>query len=1064
LDSDNDGINDISESGLVGADSDNDGFADSGAGAKAIVDRYGVLNFIAPSLTGKPFPNITDTDGDGVPNFHDLDSDNDGIFDVAENNNPDTDNDGFIGRGKPVVNEKGQAKGTDNGVAFATKSILIDWDGDGVPDCNDLDSDNDGIHDVTEGNNPDGDGNGNIGTGMPTINIYGVATGGDGGISFKPTSNPVDTDGDLVPDFRDRDSDNDGINDVVEGGNTDRDNDGVIGFGTPVINGKGQATGSNDGLPLAPTSRPTDTDADGIPDFRDLDSDGDKISDVVEGGNEDPDGDNIIGFGKPSVNKFGQVTADAKGKPLVTTSNPTDSDGDKKPDYQDTDSDGDCLSDLSEGTNDADADGKGNYRDIDRDGDGIKDSDECENCATGGGCIDTDKDGIPDVDDLDSDGDGLSDKVECPTGINCPDSNGNGIPDWRDPRCSAEAALANIKGNGTYCTGSDIELSATNTSAITGNITYTWDGPAGYKFSSTVRANQPLRANFTATTASQSGTYTLTTSGGAGCTAVKQSVNVVVTSKLPSPSISAGRDTLCTGSSLSLRASSVSDPNYKYDWYFNNLKIRQTDTNILLIDKVTAANSGSYWVKIITGTGCDSDTSVPVRITVRAASLNTTVSNSTTPEKPACEGGNVQLNVPFTAGATYQWFGPNGFSSNINNPLIKPVTAQNVGDYSVQITANGCTAVSNKTAVYINPKPEKPAAQASATGVCAGTDVVLSTTKPTPVPAGATIKWYKNNIDTLISTTTDGKLTLPKATTKNAGNYFAIYEFNGCPSDASNGLALAVNETPKETAQIVGDLLYTCGADAYNIKAITPLLSTGIWSANGITIQNPRGVSTDILGLKKGKNTIIWSLSAGACKDFSRDTMTLVYEDDIEAKPDSYKMPFNTKLENNVSLNDAVGNTGKKRIDIAVAPTKGVLTIEQDGRFRYEPKLNAFGKDKFVYKVCNTSCPGVCDTAVVNITISGLDQNDGVFIPNIITPNGDSKNDVFKIPAAEELGNMELIIYDRWGQRVYSALPYKNDWRGTYNDKPLPAGTYYYLLKLRPTDENCLQGCINIVR
>jgi gliding motility-associated-like protein len=216
--------------------------------------------------------------------------------------------------------------------------------------------------------------------------------------------------------------------------------------------------------------------------------------------------------------------------------------------------------------------------------------------------------------------------------------------------------------------------------------------------------------------------------------------------------------------------------------------------------------------------------------------------------------------------------------------------------------------------------------------------------------------------------------------------------------------------------------------------------------------------------LKKGKNTVFWTLSMGGCKNFSRDSVVLVYEDDIEAKPDIYKMAFNTTLENNISLNDIFGNIKGKKIEITKQPTKGTVTIEQDGRFKYEPKTNAFGKETFIYKVCNTNCTGVCDTAIVNIHISGLDQNDGVFIPNIITPNGDGANDAFVIPAAAELGNIELMVYDRWGQRVYVSQPYKNDWRGTYNDKPLPAGTYYYLVKLRPTDENCIQGCVNIVR
>jgi gliding motility-associated-like protein/uncharacterized repeat protein (TIGR01451 family) len=109
-----------------------------------------------------------DTDGDGIPDYLDLDSDNDGIPDSVE-------------------------KGADG-------ANPVDTDGDGIPDYLDLDSDNDGIPDSVE-------------------------KGADG-------ANPVDTDGDGIPDYLDLDSDNDGIPDSVEKGAdgadpVDTDGDGI---------------------------------------------------------------------------------------------------------------------------------------------------------------------------------------------------------------------------------------------------------------------------------------------------------------------------------------------------------------------------------------------------------------------------------------------------------------------------------------------------------------------------------------------------------------------------------------------------------------------------------------------------------------------------------------------------------------------------------------------------------------------------------------------------------------------------------------------------------------------
>ena len=89
----------------------------------------------------------------------------------------------------------------------------MDTDGDGIFDYEDLDSDNDGIFDVHEGNLPDEDNDGVIGTGPVDVDENGQVLLPNGN---QNTSNPVDTDGDGTPDFRDVDSDDDGINDMTE--------------------------------------------------------------------------------------------------------------------------------------------------------------------------------------------------------------------------------------------------------------------------------------------------------------------------------------------------------------------------------------------------------------------------------------------------------------------------------------------------------------------------------------------------------------------------------------------------------------------------------------------------------------------------------------------------------------------------------------------------------------------------------------------------------------------------------------------------------------------------------
>jgi gliding motility-associated-like protein len=73
-------------------------------------------------------------------------------------------------------------------------------------------------------------------------------------------------------------------------------------------------------------------------------------------------------------------------------------------------------------------------------------------------------------------------------------------------------------------------------------------------------------------------------------------------------------------------------------------------------------------------------------------------------------------------------------------------------------------------------------------------------------------------------------------------------------------------------------------------------------------------------------------------------------------------------------------------------------------------------------------------------------------VPEIITPNGDGKNDVLIIDGIEYYPESVLEIYNRYGHIVFTQRGYDNTWNGYSNrgslggDKPLPAGTYYYRL------------------
>jgi gliding motility-associated-like protein len=62
------------------------------------------------------------------------------------------------------------------------------------------------------------------------------------------------------------------------------------------------------------------------------------------------------------------------------------------------------------------------------------------------------------------------------------------------------------------------------------------------------------------------------------------------------------------------------------------------------------------------------------------------------------------------------------------------------------------------------------------------------------------------------------------------------------------------------------------------------------------------------------------------------------------------------------------------------------------------------------------------------------------------TPNGDGINDFWLITQGNCLKTAKAQVFNRNGAKVYESNNYRNDWNGTYNGKPLPDGTYYYLI------------------
>jgi gliding motility-associated-like protein len=117
------------------------------------------------------------------------------------------------------------------------------------------------------------------------------------------------------------------------------------------------------------------------------------------------------------------------------------------------------------------------------------------------------------------------------------------------------------------------------------------------------------------------------------------------------------------------------------------------------------------------------------------------------------------------------------------------------------------------------------------------------------------------------------------------------------------------------------------------------------------------------------------------------------------------------------------------------------------------------------YNVILVAKDGLCNSTA-RLDIKVIDSFGP--IPQIFTPNGDAFNPTFEIKGLDSYPNNDIQIFNRWGNLVYTARSYKNDWDGTANvqgalgNNKLPAGTYYYILDLGDDKNSVYKGFVQM--
>lgn len=202
-----------------------------------------------------------------------------------------------------------------------------------------------------------------------------------------------------------------------------------------------------------------------------------------------------------------------------------------------------------------------------------------------------------------------------------------------------------------------------------------------------------------------------------------------------------------------------------------------------------------------------------------------------------------------------------------------------------------------------------------------------------------------------------------------------------------------------------------------------------------------------------------------------QDSVCIALTDPIAVKsmPTTQTTVRGTEMENEVDRpTDASVLTGSAPIDVLFKanPTPAVdyfswtiykgsrlVVSRTDEEHRYT--FNEPGSYRVVCTVSNATCPCLdtedpdCERDSTEITIAVSESQ--LLVPNVFTPNGDGKNDEFRV-LYRSIKEFHCWVYNRWGKLVYEWTDPAKGWDGTINGRPAAEGAYFYVIRALGTD------------
>lgn len=458
-----------------------------------------------------------------------------------------------------------------------------------------------------------------------------------------------------------------------------------------------------------------------------------------------------------------------------------------------------------------------------------------------------------------------------------------------------------------------------------------------------------------------------------------------------------------------------------YNWFITGGTILSGNGSNSITANWTGSGTATISVIETNVYGCIGDT-VSIIVTIHALPAA-----NAGPDVSVCIGQGVQLNA--TGGVSFVWSPLTGLNNvNIPNPIASPITAT---VYTVLVTdTNGCKN-SDSVIVSVNPLPIITLIPDS--DVCIGNSIQLF------AGGGTVFQWSP------VGTLNNANIFNPVATPTVTTTYTVIVtDQNTCVD--STTVTITVNPLPTITA--IGDTTICAGTSA------SLLAGGGVsysWSpASTLNIPNiPNPVATP----PTTTTYTVTGTDANGCSNDDQVTVSVNLQPEASFTVDDANLAALTCAGYTANLI----NTSTDAFNYVWLSNNGdtISTLVNP-----QIQLNLSGSNIITLVAINNMCQ---DTFMLDFASTAIGQLFNM-MPNVMTPNGDGKNDCFDFGNLIDLKDCsDWQVFNRWGEPVFHGSSGQPCWNGKKNNsgKELPSGTYYVIVKIA---EQSYKGTITLIR